>query len=403
MDEFDSFINIDTYINTNDTDYILKSISLDNGFNINTPFKVTNVSRLNPSKFKNNIEGIVETTKYINTKKSYDALYNLLENPPNNQKSALNQFFKINTLFKSLKSVISLSFSKNPFVSNEFSKGRTKPLTNQNFEFLLDYIHEYSTFFVLVPDINFNSFDSFEEYKSYIENSVNILSSFNNKPIFVPLSMKLDYKLLDNLLYFYHQKNYSNIWFNFNSAQINTKISNIRFIFRRLENYFKKTAVTYFSNMRKEISKNNKSNYVRPSDILSPFLGCDFVGANREMGFGPKEKRTKEEKIAYNLRNKLNQNRIFDPSTYYYYSIPNYPIEIKNKDEILNTKGLSDIINSNIINQELNLTKKHVEENKNLGSYLKNKKMFLDDEVLKKDLIPIAESQSSLKNFFKYL
>lgn len=228
MAEFDSLISIDNFIQSKDSNYITKTISLDNNIKIDTPFKIINISKFQLNNENKNIIGkdIVETTRYVNQKQSYDSLYNILEKPDTTQKPKLNQFFKINNLFKLYKSTISLSFSKNPFTSNKFKNGKTKPLTYSNFEYLLDYIYEFSTIFVLIPDIGF---ESFEEYKKYIENAVNTVSLSNNKPIFVPLSMKLNNKLIRDLLFFYKEKNYSNIWFNFNSTQINTKISNIRF------------------------------------------------------------------------------------------------------------------------------------------------------------------------------
>lgn len=397
MTEFDSFINIENIVQSKDSAYLKKDISIDNTLKITTPFKIINVSKLQPSKLSNFIEkGLVEKTRHINQKQSFDSLYNILEEPTKDQKTNLNKFFKITNHFKTLNSIISLSFSKNPFVPNKFKRGLTKSIKYSNFEYLLDYLHEYSTLFILIPDIDITSFDSLEKYKKYIENAVNTASSFNNKPIFVPLSMKLNTNQIKELLYYYKKQNYSNIWFNFNSTQINTKIPHIRFSFRWIKNYFKDCAVTYFSNMKKEINKNINDIYTKPSDFLAPFCGCDFLGANRESAFGGNKKMTKTEKAEFNKKNILNQNRIFDSRSYYYYTILQHPGNIINRNKILETNGLSDVLNSNIINNELNETKRFIEENKNIGTYLKNKKMILEDSKLKKELIYRDETQSDL-------
>lgn len=406
MVEFDSFINVDEIIRAKDSNYVTKELSFDDKTILNTPYKIFNVTKVKLNKLELPLKGnIIETTKYINTKRTYDALYNLLENPPNNQKSKLNQFFKVDNSFKLHKSIISLTFSKNPFKSHKFTNGKSNPISFSNFEYLLDYLHEYSTLFILIPDIDFKSFDSVEEYAEYIEKSVNTVSSFNNKPIFVPLSMKLDNTNLEKLLRFYKKNNYNNIWFNFYSNQINTKISNIRYSLRLINRLFKGTAVTYFSNMKKEINKHLDDIYTLPSDFLGPFFGCDFLGSNRESGFpGKTIKRTPEEKREFKRKNSINQNRIFDSSSYYYYSILEHPSDLRlNSKSILQTNGLSDIINSRILSQELFKINAHVIENKNIRNYLKNKKMILDNVKLKNDLLIIDENQSDLSNFFSKL
>lgn len=217
--------------------------------------------------------------------------------------------------------------------------------------------------------------------------------------------MKLDNTNLEKLLRFYKKNNYNNIWFNFYSNQINTKISNIRYSLRLINRLFKGTAVTYFSNMKKEINKHLDDIYTLPSDFLGPFFGCDFLGSNRESGFpGKTIKRTPEEKREFKRKNSINQNRIFDSSSYYYYSILEHPSDLRlNSKSILQTNGLSDIINSRILSQELSKINAHVIENKNIRNYLKNKKMILDNVKLKNDLLIIDENQSDLSNFFSKL
>ncbi|ADC45911.1 hypothetical protein mru_0059 [Methanobrevibacter ruminantium M1] len=339
MVEFDSFINVEKVIEAKDSNYVTKELSFDDKTILNTPYKIFNVSKVKLNKLELPLKGnIIETTKFINNKKSYDALYNLLENSPNNQKSKLNQFFKVDNTFKSYKSIISLTFSKNPFKSNKFTHGHSKPLSFSNFEYLLDYMYEYSTLFVLIPDIDFKSFDSMDNYMEYIEKAVNVVSSFNNKPIFVPLSMKLDNSNLEKLLHFYKENNYSNIWFNFYSNQINTKISIIRYSLRLINRLFKGNAVTYFSNMKKEINKHLDDVYTLPSDFLGPFFGCDFLGSNRESGFpGKNIKRTAKEKREFERKNLINKNRIFDSSSYYYFSILEYPSDLRIKFKVNST------------------------------------------------------------------
>ena len=146
MVEFDSFISVDEIIEAKDSNYVTKELSFDDKTILNTPYKVFNVSKVKLNKLESRIQGnILESTKFINNKRSFDALYNLLENSPDNQKSKLNQFFKVDNTFKSYKSIISLTFSKNPFKSNKFARGKSKPLSFSNFEYLLDYMHEYST------------------------------------------------------------------------------------------------------------------------------------------------------------------------------------------------------------------------------------------------------------------
>ena len=90
MVEFDSFINVDEIIEAKDSNYVTKELSFDDKTILNTPYKVFNVSKIKLNNLKSSLKGnIVESTKFINNKKSYDALYNLLENPTDNQKSKL--------------------------------------------------------------------------------------------------------------------------------------------------------------------------------------------------------------------------------------------------------------------------------------------------------------------------
>jgi len=405
MKDFDPHIHVENSIETIDSDLLTKEMVFENSIGkIETPFKVIDVSKFDGVSFEDYISddyGILEKTKFINQGRNYKSLYSILETSNNNK--SLNSFFKINSQWKNFNNTLSLVFSKNPFELNKFKSIETDPLSKESFEFLLDFIHSVSNTIILTPDISLKSFDHFNDYLQYLESTISILSSFNNKPIFAPVSMQLDNKQADILMDFYRRKGYSNFWFNFNSTQIKNKIPIIRFLLRRIDSYFGKDAVIYFSHIKKEITRNLTDVRTKPSDALSPFFGCDIIGANRESSFGGSNKKnmTPNEKQEFENKRILNKNRIFDPNSFFYFNVDKYPNSLSSNEKnlILSKNGFSDILNAKILGNEFNSLKTHVEENKKINNYLKAKEIFKIDNNLKNEVLTLSENQSTLSGF----
>lgn len=425
MADYDPHINIDPLLESRDGYYNIKEVEIEHSSlkKLETPLKIIDGKKLNEN-LANEVKKIIEKPIFeswnsVNQLRSFDSLYNIIENPEHDRKkdqiSNLDNFFGLRKkVWADSYTTLSLSFQRNPFIENRFKKGDSKPLTWEDYEFLLDYIHSGSSAFVLVPDIKISELFSFNDYLDYVDKTVDILSDFNNKPIFAPVPIKLDSSEFEMLIKHYKMMGYTNLWVDFNASQISsTQFTRLRYLLRNIKKHLQLNRTTlYFSHVKKEINKHVIDSKTVASNALAPFFGSDFLGISREpqIGFNM----DKEAEMNYIAKNKfetqeeyekakiLNKSRIFDPNTYYYYNIDIYPnnLPIPSNHSKLVSDTINRMMNSVIIHEEMNNARNYIEENKNVKSYAETKAALTDDPTILSNMVQASKNQTKLLEFF---
>jgi hypothetical protein len=397
--------------------YISKLINFDSikNYEIKTPFKSVEANSLStetlPLFKKINGEIIFDNPKYVWNPQTYNAIHEMNEGYVNNTNRFLNIIGLKPTLTEGISNALytnSVVFHRNPFEERlTISSGKKyPPLDLENFETFLNNLYAYSKGLVSVPDINIANIPKKgytitpEDYQKHIEFFINVLSSRNNKPIFVPIQTNLTQKATKEILEFYRSKKYSNIWVNFSGGEVRGRhISGFRSILNILDKqYPKKDYVLLCSHMRKEISPDVREDKVPASDMLSQFVGGDIIGGTREPAKGYSnefdldeyiQKKGFSNRIEYEKASLLNKSRIFDPNSYYYYLPNNYPAMSTtfNKSYIQQNLDFSNAIDNIIKYHETEYVKKMFSDNKDLKIYLKNKKMFNESEDIYNDIV----------------
>jgi len=169
--------------------------------------------------------------------------------------------------------------------------------------------------------------------------------------------------------------------------------------------------VLYYSHMKKEVNPNIKEIDSIGSDVISQFVGADFIGVNETPpGFFNKDAQARidqriaqgefKDKIDYLRAKDLNRSRIFDPGSYYYTNLENYPNKLPfDKNTLIKNSEINKFLNSVIINGEVLRTKEYVKNNGKIKPYLQNKKCFNENEHIL-DTIIEKSRQSGILNYF---
>lgn len=422
MVDFDSGIDIIPSNKAKDCYYNVKNLELKGNINkIETPFKILDGKSVNQNDLKTagiTQKMIFEQSRVPYRSDSWKRLNDIITESVENSITEFNSFFSIkNDLFNHNFTINSLVLPKNPFKVNKIKYKKEyieiKPLKMEEYHFLLDYIHASSSAFVLVPDIRImKDIITIEEYLKLIDESVQILSERNSKPLFVPIQIQLKAKDFDKILNHYKKKRYTNFWINFNSRHIGgSNFARVRRLLRRIDQEIGLTnTVLYYSHMKKEVNPNIKNTYSMASDAISQFMGADFIGVNEiPPGFPGDNFEVKlNEKISsgefkdradyFNAR-ALNRSRIFDPNSYYYTNLEKYPYELPFDIKTLKDKNeLNKLINSIIISSEVNRTNEYLKNNNNLRVYLETKRCFNENTQVLSDIIEESR-QSGILNF----
>lgn len=420
MGDYDPHINIEPVTQARDGQYMVKEVEIEHspiGI-LETPLKIVDANNVNENLanfVKEDMNTpIFENWKFINQLKSFNKLYEIIEEPEEDQIRSLDKFFNLRKkVLDQSFTTLSLSFQRNPFESHKFSKGSSNPISSDGYNFLLDYLHSASSAFVLVPDINMDESFKINDYLLYIDESVNILSDFNNKPIFVPVPIKLNKNEFEKILKHYKYQGYTNLWVNFQASQISsTQFTRLRYLMRNVEKQIHlERSTLYFSHIRKEVNRHPLDIKTVASNAIAPFVGCDFLGISREPPVGGGTNKSDADYVEmYGLNDVnelkhmrlLNRNRLFDPETYYYYNIENYPHKLSLPEKLLMNDDFNRIINCKILDSEINLSKNYVKDNKSINGYVKQKKAFTEDKELSNSIIrPDSKEQSNLLEFIK--
>lgn len=433
MEEYDPHLTVDPISSKlKHPDYSVRKITFDNlNKSVETPFKIFPGKNLQLDVFDNfttNIkEKFVENGRYVKGTKSWESLKYLLTEASGNERNLkLTNFFRINQeLWDDLSlTTLSMVFPKNPYEQIKITyKNNTRiiePFDETSFTFLLNYIYSKSKACVLIPDIKLDTKSiSVKTYLKHVDDCMRLLSQWNKKPIFVPLQLDLSADSIDEILDHYAKQRYSNIWINFLAHQCDDSyIANIRAIRTRINRKMSSlTPVLYYSHIQKEITPNIQSQKVLASDILPQFNGADFVGITKsrfeDMPIFGSDMEKADYKHAtdlgitldqYKLMRTLHKNRLFDPSSYYYYNLNLYPDDLPTDIDLLRTnESVNRIANGVLLYSEIERTKEFALEiaPKNVEKAIKKglKEKQESKEKAKKTLKDYIETKQGMKDY----
>lgn len=425
MDEFDSCIDIDPSKKANDCVCNIKELEMKGNLKkVETPFKVLEGKSITQEIVKSagiNHAMLFEQSRVPSRYDSWKKLNDIITGSIDNSTSEFNKFFNIKSnLFNSNFTATSLVFPRNPFKVNVFKHKKelvkVPPVEVDEYHFLLDCIHSSSSAFVLTPDIRIKKdLISIKDYLEIIDDSIQVLSERNSKPIFAPIQIQLNVKDFREILSHYRKKRYTNFWINFNSRHIGgTNFARVRTLLRMIDNEIGlANTVLYYSHMKKEVNPNIKEVHSLASDAISHFLGADFIGVNETPGgFLPGKKEDIEAKINerialgefkdkadYLRARTLNNSRIFDPNSYYYTNLEKYPRKLPfNMNTLMKKKEINKFLNSVLINSEVHHTKEYVKNHGKLKPYLESKRCFNENENVLSKIIEKSR-QTGILNF----
>ncbi|MFH1473745.1 MAG: hypothetical protein ABIE55_02525 [Candidatus Aenigmatarchaeota archaeon] len=225
-------------------------------------------------------------------------------------------------------------------------------------------------------------------YKKFVSQSFDFFSQKNNKPIFVPISLRFGIGKIEELIKFYLKNENFLFWIDFEGKAIDeAQTAKIREINRVLkdEKRFDETLIV-FNNMKREIRSNIKEDKSPASDVLGPLYGANIVGVDKEPAryFGPN---FKPEEVIFE-----HKARKFDEKTYYYK---------KTTDNKFLTKHKNVTNNSIELGNEFLKQRKYFLKKQEIENYIKTKEMIIKYNKgrilsdIKKNLL----KQGSLKKF----
>ncbi|MFH1452176.1 MAG: hypothetical protein ABIF88_03315 [archaeon] len=272
-------------------------------------------------------------------------------------------------------------------------------------EGFLHYYYSFSKNILLIPNVTTHYTPLDDEGKWVAKNKVQIIAlkeyirlvdelyeffeQMNNKPLFVPISLKFSIEEIKELIEYSLKKERYYFWIDFESAPadlsnaiIGGKLGQINSLLRSSK-YFDKIVV-FATNVKREIKSNSKDDRSPSSDVLGMICGANIVGVDRDpvRGFNPKSELEQKKIIEH-------KSRFFDESTYY------YNIKREQKPDICSNVTS----NSLKLAEEFNKQREHFLEKGEIENYLKNKEMittFNGGKILKSLLANGGESQKKL-------
>ncbi|MDD5192513.1 MAG: hypothetical protein PHH54_06055 [Candidatus Nanoarchaeia archaeon] len=306
---------------------------------------------------------IFEKTKTI---KSFEDLKGLL-NESNDKK--INNFFDKKTWLNHSFTLFHATLKFNPY-------NHVKKLSE--IEGFWHYYYTFSKDALLIPNIvkdktpyeedkpqKKEEIVSFSEYMRFVDELYQLFQQMNNKPIFVPISLKFSITEIKQLIEHYLSKEYFYYWIDFESrpadpsnSAIYAKIRQINILLRNSKQFDK--CVMFVTNLRREIISNIKDENSPASDILGTLCGANIIGVNRDPAKYFPEMRDKPIKA---IQHKA---RLFDPESYYYKMLKN-----NNPNKAVNITE-----NSTRVGNEFDKQKEAFLEDLNIQTYLKKKEMI---------------------------
>jgi hypothetical protein len=251
--------------------------------NVDRPLKTLDIKGLSQVAFHHAMSQhpfkLCEATKIIRNFDDINSLYD------ENDDTKIRDFFCQKTWLSGLPCFLGITFEFNPIPH----------MKNSATIAFLDHYYAFSNPFLAVPNIRTNRISTLPKYRKdmiidlngyikAIDRFFEILNTKNHKPIFMPVSLRMSLKELDKLADHYLRREHYYYWFDFEGKAINeSTLARLRHFFRRISNsgYYDKILV-YFSNEKREIISNVRSELSPASDVLCPIAGANIVGCNRE-------------------------------------------------------------------------------------------------------------------------
>lgn len=311
-----------------------------------------------------------EATKII---WNYDSILKIY----NAEDEQINKFFYKGEWFNTAQNVINLTFQFNPY-------NHVKSVDKMSWFF--HHYYPYSKLFMTVPNIRTKKFVKVGKstkpvkiidlagYEQFVDETYKILNDKNNKPIFVPISMKLNTHELTELIEHYLKYDRYYYWFDFEGRSINeSSLGRLRHIFTIIKDRGRfKNMVVYFSNVKREKTANSNEDTSVSSDALSAVAGANLIGANREPLPPPPKLDSNGQKIEPPPVDPSHKARIFDNNTYYYF---------KTKDKDLFDKKKYVTLNAVKLNAEFTAQSEYFLKHHEIESLLNQKSMFKDEKA----------------------
>jgi len=407
LGKFDTHIEIGERKPAGDVEYFSpRTVTLENPrMELETPYKVIDGKGINSetaSLVVKDVESpIFECQRFVGRYASWSKLEYLLNEAGKDRTTGMNDFLGIRkNLWEPSRTVVSVVFSKNPFESKSFKHesgyrtiGRFEEVPYNGF---LDHIHSSSSAMVLCPDVRFVDYKNkdFRQHLRFVDYNMKVLSDFNSKAIFAPIQIDLPTKKMHEVLDHYRREGYRNIWVNFGASQFGgTNFARVRSLLRQIRDVIGLDEVAlYYSHIKKEVNPNIKEDNALASDVLSQFLGADFVGVNRNPDRFVDEKRMDasiEKRIMngefgsreeFDRQRRLHASRVFSPETYYYHKVPRYPGDLPIRKQVLvDNADVNRLFNSVLVHKEVENTKTVFEKQKRLRPYLRSKAALAAD------------------------
>lgn len=292
-----------------DSLYVTKEFRV-NGKKLTTPIKSLNLSKSNSKLLLNDkIRGINEIYKRfsLNKDSKKNSIYNVLNFP-----EKLNTFnYELNSLVRKTDIGKEINIC---FVEYDDTKyPEKKPL-----EFIVDTAYEYSDITPLpiipkIPQRIGSDENAFLKYKTFLEESLEIIETLNNKPI-MGIVPPVQFFISD-IVEFYAKKDIDTFVFDFDGKTPLSMHQTIRSFMRSLKHH-ELLENSFIHSINANQGRFNKdANVVGAKDILSFGLGFDSMGERHKPLKGPKDF---FEKLKNREDNKL---RLFNKEDYGYYKL----------------------------------------------------------------------------------
>jgi hypothetical protein len=345
-----------------------------NGIPFEKPEKCLDIKTLEQDAYRNLRDGFkfYEVSKIVRYK-------NLLNLYNEDDGEGIDKFFCKRDWLSKQPNVINFTFQFNPFsyIANI-----------EKMSWFFNQYYPYARFILTVPNIRMKctyehkpvQIISFEDYMTFVDSAYKILDDKNNKPIFVPISMKyLGIRKLTELIQHYLKRQYFYFWFDFEGQPINERaIGKLRHVFdllKKSENFG--NTLSYFTNIRREVLSNSNELTSVASDALSAVAGANLVGVNREPPKYQPKNNNKSGKEDETIRvpkevDPSHKARIFSRETYYY---------VKTTDERLFSPRKYVSLNAAKLNAEFSAQSEYFLENQNIDTLLNTKIVFKDEKA----------------------
>lgn len=352
------------------------------GTDFDFPVKTLDTKEIKQDTFnrlaKNSGFQIFEVSKNV---RKFDAIQSIIEE---SNDDAIKSFFSRKQWLDSSPNVINFTFNFNPL-------DHIRDVDELSGFF--DLYYEYSKLLVSVPNLKLQRYNdgkpenviSVDQYLKFVDSVFDILNTKNNKPIFVPISLRVSVKDIESICSHYLANDHLNFWIDFEGKAINEQqLGRLRHLYRILQEKEQfKNVVCYCTNIKREVISNSKIDASPASDVLAAISGANIIGVNRE----PQRPSVRQ------VSNAIveHKTRILDRKTYYYN---------KTKDPKYAKKNANVTYNAVKLNEEFQLQSENFLKEMTIVDSIKNKAMLKENEKLLKALTQRPSSNQKIVHWF---